>query len=182
VANKLPPSDRATANDDYGQAVEAYKKAIAIKGSEAAYHNNIGQAYGKLGKADDAMAEYTVAAQMDPPNAGLYYYNLGAILTNSATRMTDEKEKNHTLDEANAAFDKAIAANPNRPEAYYQKALNLLNRATVGKDNKILAPPGTAEALNKYLELAPNGANAAEAKELLASIGAKVETTYQKKK
>jgi len=46
----------------------------------------------------------------------------------------------------------------------------------------MVAPPGTAESLNKYLELAPNGPHAASAKELLASIGAKVETSYQKKK
>lgn len=170
AAAKVPAGDRAAATEDYTQAAEAYKKAIALKGSVAALHNNLGQAYAKLGKADDAMAEYTTAATLDPGSAGLYYYNLGAILTNSGR-----------VEEANAAFDKAIATDPNRADAYYWKGVNLLSKATL-KDNKMIAVPGTAENLNKYLELAPTGAHAESAKELLTSIGAKVETSYQKKK
>jgi tetratricopeptide (TPR) repeat protein len=169
AAGKVPAGDRATASEDYTQAVEAYKKAIALKES-AALHNNLGQAYAKLGKTADAMAEYNAAAQLDPANAGLYYYNLGAILTNTGK-----------VDDANAAFDKAIAADPNRADAYYWKGVNLLAKATL-KDNKMIAPPGTAENFNKYLALAPNGSHAESAKELLTSIGAKVETGYQKKK
>jgi len=170
AGNKAGAGDRAAANEDYTQSAEAYKKAIAIKSSEAGYHNNLGQAYAKLGKTDEAMSEYTAAASLDPANAGLYYFNLGAILTNTGK-----------LDDANAAFDKAIAADPNRADAYYWKGVNLLGKATL-KDNKMVAPPGTAENLNKYLALAPNGPHAASARELLASIGAKVETSYQKKK
>ena len=49
------------------------------------------------------------------------------------------------------------------------------------KTQKIVAPPGTAEAYNKYLELAPNGPMAPEAKSILAEIGEKVSTTYKKK-
>jgi len=169
AAGKVHAGDRAAAAEDYTQAVEAYKKALALKES-AALHNNLGQAYAKLGKADEAMAEYNTAATLDPSNAGLYFYNLGAILTNSSKP-----------EEANAAFDKAIAADPNRADAYYWKGVNLLSKATL-KDNKMIAPPGTAESLNKYLELAPNGSHAASAKELLTSIGAKIETNYQKKK
>jgi hypothetical protein len=43
------------------------------------------------------------------------------------------------------------------------------------------APPGTAEAYNKYLELAPTGPMAPEAKAVLAEIGEKINTTYKKK-
>jgi tetratricopeptide (TPR) repeat protein len=163
-------TDRAAAAQDYTQAVEAFKKAIALNGSVAGYHNNLGQALAKLGKTEDAVSEYTAAAQLDPANSGLYYYNLGAVLTNAGK-----------VDEANAAFDKALAADPNRADAYYWKGVNLLAKATL-KDNKMIAPPGTAENLNKYLALAPNGPHAENAKELLATIGAKVDTSFQKKK
>ena len=84
-------------------------------------------------------------------------------------------------DDANVAFDKCIAADPTRAEAYYQKGLNLLGKATLQGD-KTVAPPGTAEALQKYLELSPTGPNADSAKALLASLGATVETSYGKKK
>jgi tetratricopeptide (TPR) repeat protein len=120
---------------------------------------------------DEAVAEYNTAAQVDPTRAGMYYFNLGAVLTNAGK-----------VDEANAAFDKALAAEPNKAEAYYWKGVNLLAKATIGKDNKMVAPPGTAENLNKYLEMQPQGQFAAPAKELLATIGAEVDTTYKKKK
>ena len=42
----------------------------------------------------------------------------------------------------------------------------------------MLAPEGTEEAFLKYLELSPNGQYAEPAKEMLAMIGAKVETQY----
>ena len=54
------------------------------------------------------------------------------------------------------AFDKCIAADPNRADAYYQKGVNLIGKATLQGD-KMVAPPGTAEAFQKYLELRPPG-------------------------
>ena len=113
------------------------------------------------------MVEYDKAAQLDPAGAGMYYYNEGAVLTNQGK-----------VDEANQVFDKAIAADPTRPDPYYQKGVNLLGKATLGKDGKMVPAPGTAEALNKYLELAPDGKYSQAAKDLLASIGAPVQTTF----
>jgi hypothetical protein len=46
----------------------------------------------------------------------------------------------------------------------------------------MVAPPGTAEAFQKYLELQPTGTYADAAKQMLTSIGSSVETTYGKKK
>ncbi len=46
----------------------------------------------------------------------------------------------------------------------------------------MVAPEGTAEAFQKYLELQPTGKYADVAKQMLAMIGAPVETTYGKSK
>lgn len=155
----------------YPEAEGAYNKAISLapatSKSLGGYHANLALALMKEGKTDLSLAECDKAAQLDPSTAGLCYFNQGAILTNQGK-----------ADEANAAFDKSIAADPNRAEAYYQKGVNLLAKATLGKDGKMVPAPGTAEALNKYLELAPDGKNAQAAKDLLASIGAAVQTTY----
>ncbi len=113
------------------------------------------------------MAECDKSAQVDPSQAGQCYFNEGAILTNQGKP-----------DEANQAFDKSIAADPTRAEAYYQKGVNLIGKATLGKDGKMVPVPGTVEALNKYLQLAPDGKNAEAAKALLASLGATVETSF----
>ena len=163
---------------DYQKAIEIKQKAIETAGKKdpddnkrlAAYYNNLGEAAGKAGKVDEALKAYTMAAQVNPDGAAGYYYNAGAVLTNTGK-----------VDDAIAAFDKSIAADPNKAEAYYQKGVNLIGKATLQGD-KMVAPPGTAEAFQKYLELQPNGPYADVAKQMLASIGAPVETGYGKKK
>ncbi len=86
------------------------------------------------------------------------------------------------VDEANAAFDKSIAADPTKADAYYQKGVNLINKATTDKSGKVIPAPGTAEALNKYLELQPTGQFAEGAKGMLQYIGSSIETSYGAKK
>ncbi len=154
----------------YGRAVDDYKKAIALK-PQGAFYNNMGEALAKSGDFDGAINAYKEAANIDPTNAATYYFNEGAILTNSGK-----------VDQANAAFDKAIAADPTKAEAWYQKGVNLLGKATVDKEGKMVAPPEASQALNKYLELAPNGPNAEAAKQLLATLGSTIETSYGKSK
>ena len=179
-------TDKAEKQKRYESAVDAYNKAIQLKqdalqnGKEkdaakanqqlAGFYTNLADAYAKSGKIDDAVKSYESAAKTDPTQAGAAYFDIGAVYTNAGR-----------VDDANAAFDKAIAADPNRADAYYQKGVNLLGKATLQGD-KTIAPPGTAEAFQKYLELAPNGANAQSAKDLLASIGSTVETSYGSKK
>lgn len=172
----------------YEPAIEHCQKSIALaqQGEKpdpvglAQYHNLLGQVYAKSGKTKEALAEYESAAEADPPNAAKNYFNLGAILTNESSRQTDQETRFHLIDQATVAFDKAIAADPNYAEAYYQKAVNMLGKATLDKNNKMVAPPGTAEAFNKYLELEPTGPRAEEVKGMLAYIGAEVQTTYGK--
>jgi lipoprotein NlpI len=80
-----------------------------------------------------------------------------------------------------AAFKKPIAADPNKADSYYWLGVNMLGKATL-KGDKMVAPDGTAEAFNKYLELQPTGQFAQPAKDMLASIGAAVQTSYGTKK
>jgi len=165
----LKQTDSEEKNKRFGEAVEAYNKAISIKPS-GAYYNNLGEVYAKSGKTDDAVKAYTQAAQLDAANAGQYYFNLGAVMTNSGK-----------VDDAIAAFDKAIAADPNRADAYYWKGVNLMGKATLQGD-KMVAPDGTEQAFNKYLELQPTGQFADPAKQMLASLGSQIQTSFGNKK
>ncbi len=163
-------------------AVEAYQKAVQLKQATtndkdpnaaknlAAYYNNLAEAYAKANKVDDAVKTYAQAAQADPSSAQQYYFNTGAVLTNAGK-----------VDDAIAAFDKVIAADPTRADAYYWKGVNLIGKATL-QGNKMVAPEGTAESFQKYLELQPTGTYADAAKQMLASIGASIETTFGNKK
>src|SRR5437764_26532 len=186
-------TSKEQSDQHYQKSATDYQKAVQLlsanpnptpdqKKQLASYHNNLGQAYAKTGKPQEAMAEYNSATQMDPPNAAMYYFNLGATLTNSATREQDQQIKTKDIEEANAAFDKAIAAKPDYSEAYYQKAINLLSKATFDKTGKMVPAEGTVDAFNKYLEVDPQGKHAEEAKSIIASLGEKVQTTYKKGK
>ena len=167
---------------DYGKAIELKKKAMesgakpAANAQLAGMYNNMAQAEANDGKVDQAVADYNQAAQLNPPGAGSYYFNLGATLTN-ANHTNDVKMRQSAID----AFDKAIAADPNHADAYYYKGTNLVGGATLQGD-KMVAPEGTAEAFNKYLELQPTGPHAEDAKAMLASMGAPIQTTFGKKK
>jgi len=174
-------TDAAEKAKRYADAVSDYQKAIDLKKkvmetspkpedakSLAAYYNNLGQAEARTGQLEESVKAYDQAAALNPPGAAQYYYNQGAVLTNSGK-----------VDEANAAFDKSIAADPNKAEAYYQKGVNLINKATTDpKTGKVIPAPGTAEALNKYLELQPTGQFAEGAKGMLQYIGSSIETSY----
>jgi tetratricopeptide (TPR) repeat protein len=177
-------TDPAEKQKRFGEAADSYQKAIELKqdaiktGKDkdpnatkmlAAYYNNMADAYNRAGKIDDAVKTYELAAQADPSSVAQSYFNIGAVLTNAGK-----------VDEAVVAFDKCIAADPTRAEAYYQKGVNLLGKATLQGD-KMVAAPGTAEAFQKYLELQPTGGHSEEAKAMLASIGAPVETGFKKK-
>ena len=164
-------TDAAQKTQNYNDSIAAYQKALAIKPNDGAYLNNLGDVQAKAGKTDDSIKTFTQAAQADPTHAAQYYFNLGAVLTNTGK-----------MDDAVQAFDKAIAADPTKADAYYWKGVNLLGKATTDKAGKMTAPPGTAEAFDKYLELQPQGTYADAAKQMLASIGASVETSFGKSK
>jgi cytochrome c-type biogenesis protein CcmH/NrfG len=83
-------------------------------------------------------------------------------------------------DAAEAAFKKAIELDPNYADAYYQQALVLMNKVSLDKDGKMVAPPGTTEALQKYLSLRPDGVNAEGAKAILEQLGTTVQTSFER--
>jgi tetratricopeptide (TPR) repeat protein len=176
-------TDPAEKQKRYEMAATNYQKAIDLRGASevaqkdpdnnlkmAAYYNNLAEAYSKAHKVDDAVANYNKAVQLDPAHAAGYLFNEGAVLTNAGK-----------VDDAIVAFDKVIAADPTKADAYYWKGVNLIGKATL-KGDKMVAPEGTAEAFRKYLELQPEGKLAQPAKDMLASIGATVETGFGKKK
>ena len=86
------------------------------------------------------------------------------------------------MEGAVGACDKAIAADPAKADAYFIKGSSLYGSGKLDKEGKYVPPPGTAEALSKYLELQPNGAHAADVKAMLDALGVKIETTYHGKK
>ena len=152
-------------------AIVSYNKAIELKPDAAAYYNNLGLAQIKAGANDEGMANLTKAAEMDPANGGRYFFNLGAVMVNS-----------NNIDGAVTAFQKATEVDPTYAEAYYQLGTAMVGKAETKEDGSIVPAPGTVEAFQKYLELKPDGANAASAQMMIQSLTGAVETEFSQGK
>ncbi|MBB5342564.1 tetratricopeptide repeat protein [Tunturibacter empetritectus] len=161
----------------YTDAASSYKKAADLNAASkkpnpetaGVAYNQLGQAEARLGDAKASSDAYEQAAKAQPEKAGMYYFNEAATLYNAGK-----------LPEASAAADKAIAADPKKADAYYIKGQALIPQATVDpKTQKIVAPPGCVEAYQQYLELAPDGAHAADVKGILEGIGAPIKSTFK---
>jgi tetratricopeptide (TPR) repeat protein len=171
----------------YDQAVAAYEKGIGLakggpddakdpndaakkKAAVGRMLTQQGNAYLKLRKNNEAVDAFSKAASLDP-NPATAYFNLCATQYNGGNMAG-------ALD----ACGKAIAADPNKADAYFIKGSLLIGESKTDSSGKVIAPPGAAEALKRYLELAPNGPHANDVKQMLSFIGSNVETTYKKGK
>lgn len=114
-----------------------------------------GNAYVKLGSPELATPLFAQATQ-DNPNPALAYFNLCAVEFNASK-----------MEAAVAACDRSIASDPSRAEAWFLKGSALY------KTGKTDSGKVAVEALNKYLELDPNGQHASEAKSILQTVAQK---------
>jgi tetratricopeptide (TPR) repeat protein len=164
----------------YSDAIDAYKKSIDLDsaGSKpnlpevAASYNQMGTALSRSGKTADAAAAFEGAVKADPSKAGMYYKNEAVVLFNT-----------NQSDGALAAADKAIAADPNSPDPYWIKGQILIAKSTFDqKTQKLTAPPGCVESYNKFLQLAPDDPKAQGVREVLNSLGEKIDLNYKASK
>jgi tetratricopeptide (TPR) repeat protein len=153
---------------EYDKALDYYQKAIAATPNEAGLHNNLGSLYADMGKVPEAQAEFQKAAELDPPGASRVYYNMGVIMYNKGR-----------MDEAAGALKKATELDAHYADAYYLLAQALMGKATMSPDGKVIAVPGTVEALESYLKLEPNGRWSQGAKETLQLIQGTVQIQYK---
>lgn len=161
----------------YGDAETSLVKGIQLEQAskkanpevEGAAGNALGEAYGSDNKIPESQAAYDAAAKANPSGTAMYYTNEAIVM-----------DRNNQLDATVAASEKAIAADPTKPVPYYLKGKALINKATIDpKTQKISAPPGTAEAYQKYLDLAPTGPFSNDAKQVLAELSATQATSYK---
>jgi len=161
----------------YPEAIEAYQKAVELKPASADYLINLALVQAKGNKTPDAIQSCEKAATIDQSKAAQCWTNMGIILYNA-----------NRLPEAVAPLQKATSLNPNFADAWYLLGASLLSTMQTKQENDKLTyivTPGTVEAYQKYLALAPNGRYAGDAQaslQALASLGAGVDTKVKVKK
>lgn len=173
---KLPSSD-ATLKQEYTDAIASFKKGVEANAAAKKPNpadagiawNSVGNMDAKIGDLTASQEAFDNAVKLAPASAGMVYGNEAAVLFNAGH-----------AEEAAAAADKAIAADPNRADAYYIKGQYLIQKASVDKSGKVVPAPGTIEAYNKFLELTPpENPRAQEVKALLESMGQTIQTKYK---
>jgi len=166
----------------YDDGVTSCKKAIELESTakkpqpdvQGLAQSQLGESYARQGKVPEANEAYDAAAKANPSSAVTYLKNETVIFSQAGNAAAQV-----------AAADKAIAAspNPNDPAlaiVYHLKGQGLVANATIDpKTQKIILPPGCAEAYQKYLELAPTGQFAADDKGILDQAGQKVNSSYK---
>jgi len=156
------------------KGIEAYQKAIALKSDEAGTYNNMGQLYVKLGRMEEARKAFEAAAQINPAQAGQFYYNLGVTFYNAGDLLA-----------AVEPLRRATEIDPKRADAFYLLGVCLFGTAeskVEGDVVKMVLQPGTREAFEQYLALEPNGHFATDAKAMLEAVEQTAPTTIKVKK
>jgi tetratricopeptide (TPR) repeat protein len=161
----------------YDEAEASYKKCLELSSTAKTPKPDIlgmanaglGEIYARSGKVPEANAAYAEAAKADPTKAAFYLRNEAVIFFQAGNAQAQI-----------AAAQEALKADPNQAVLYYIIGQGLVQNASVdSKTQKILLPPGCAEAYQKYLELAPTGPYAADAQGILAQAGQKVSSSYK---
>ena len=163
----------------YDAAIASYQKTISLLNAKppvnpilsGAAENDLGNAYAQAGKPELSAAAFDAAVKAQPADAAQYYGNEAIVLYKAGA-----------TDQAATAADKAIAADPTKALPYFIKGQSLVQKATVDpKTQKIVLPPGCADAYRKFLELDPNNPMAADATGILQSAGEKIHSVYKKR-
>jgi tetratricopeptide (TPR) repeat protein len=153
---------------EYAEAVAAYEKCTGLirvragdkvstehKKTMGAALVSEGNAWLKSGDSKKAIACYEQAAGYDPHPATAWF-NICATEYNAGN-----------MDDAVVAAGKCIALDPTKADAYFIKGSALFANGTLDASGKFVVPAEATAALQKYLELAPNGNHANDAKQML---------------
>jgi tetratricopeptide (TPR) repeat protein len=171
----------------YDDAADAFQKAIDLK-PQASYYAGLstnlansaaGQTDPKVAesKLAEANADCEKALALDPAAGGTCYKNVGIVLSNKGRQK-----------DAVVPLQKATQANPQDAQAWYLLGSALsagIEPKQEGEKMLYIIPPGTKEAYQKCMDIAPNTPLAAQAKEALDGLEALsggADTTVSKKK
>jgi len=126
--------------------------------------SSLGEVYVRTNRPAEAQAAFDAAAQANPAQAAFYLRNETIFFFQVGN-----------LEAQLAAAKKAIAADPHVAVPYYFEGQALVSKATMDPaTQKMVLPPGCADAYQKYLQLDPNGPYSADAKAILTSAGQQI--------
>lgn len=158
---------------DHAKAAAAFTQASQLKPTDPGLLLGAATNLAYAGKIQDASSDCTKVATLSPQDGGTCWRNIGVVLYN-VNKMQD----------AIVPLQNASKADPSDPTTWYllgEALMNAMQSKMVNGKLTAIVKPGTAEAFEKYLKLAPNGPNAAASKQaldVLKQLGAGVNTKF----
>ena len=150
----LATYDRALATAQQEKPAEGQPDTAWKDGVSKIYIGK-GNALLKLKRTSEAIDAYNRSAEL-ASNQGLAYFNVCAVLYNIGDTQNSA-----------AACRKCVQADPSRANAWFVLGSDLFADAPVDSTGKVTITAETRQALQKYLELAPDGPHAADVKAML---------------
>jgi|TARA_B100001964_G_C14217196_1_gene593362 tetratricopeptide (TPR) repeat protein len=141
--------------ENWEEAEAAFQRVIELKPDYAAAYTGLSNVYNMLRRFDEAAEASAEAARLSGTGVGattdpIAVYNQGIIFWNA-----------QRFDEAKAQFEQTISLNPSHAEAHYFLAMANLNQGNMAE---------AATALEQYIELAPDGQYADQARGMLPQL------------
>jgi tetratricopeptide (TPR) repeat protein len=154
----------------YEKGVAAAQKVIETNPDSGRAKTGLGQMLNSEGnllvqmkRLDDAISVFSQATEVSAYPA-MPYFNLCATYFNLKRAQ-----------EAIPACEKAVSLDPSMSDAYFIKASILFHQGHE-ENGKYVAPPGTSELLNKYLEYAPYGQHASAVRSMIDKLAGEADT------
>lgn len=155
LEDSLATYDRALAAAEQEKPAEGQPDA-AWKDVKSKIYLGKGNAFLKLHRNADATDAYNHAAEL-ASNPGQAYFNICAVLYNLGD-----------MQNAPAACRKSVQVDPTRADAWFVLgSLLYANSTTMDASHKFVISAECRQALEKYLELAPDGPHATDVKAML---------------
>ncbi|HVB33616.1 MAG TPA: carboxypeptidase regulatory-like domain-containing protein [Patescibacteria group bacterium] len=157
----------------HDQAADSFSKAAVLKPTDPGLLLGAATNLAYSGKIDEASADCDKVATLSPQTGGTCWRNIGVVLYNTSQ-----------MQKAVGPLQKAAQADPSYPDTWYllgEALMNAMQSKMVNGKLTAIIQPGTAEAFQKYLTLAPTGPHAGDAKQalqVLQQLGAGVNTQF----
>jgi tetratricopeptide (TPR) repeat protein len=137
------------------ESVEAYVAISTADPENVDAWVALGGLYAEQGLLDQSAAAYQRVVELDPANAYQTFFNIGVLIENKSV-LTDADNKKVVT-----AFRKAVEIKPDYAEAWRRLAFASLRTGDMA---------GAREGLEKYIELSPDAADAAQVQGMLKAL------------
>jgi len=158
VSATLSPSDKALV-----QQIMSLQKQVNSQPDDYDLRLQLADAYANNNDLPNALKQWDAAISIDP-NRPEAHALAGRALYLVSEQLTNRTQQAQLVSESKAAFDKAISVDPNYPDAYFYRGI------LEGATNE---PQASLADLQTYLDKAPTGQWAQNARDAQASVRGK---------